>query len=81
MDKSTLEKKALKIAVKAGDEYMAALRCDSAPAEVYIEAYIKVIKSCPLMFLRDLDGTGSLHPCAKHDAGAIAVYALEESNE
>lgn len=23
---------------------------------------------------RDLDGTGSLHPCAKGDSGAIALY-------
>ena len=28
----------------------------------------------PIAYLRDLDGTGSLHPCAPGDPGAIAVY-------
>lgn len=29
----------------------------------------------PVAYLRDLDGTGSLHVCAKSDPGAIPVYA------
>jgi len=29
----------------------------------------------PITYLRDLDGSGSLHVCAKGDPGAIAVFA------
>jgi hypothetical protein len=28
----------------------------------------------PVAYLRDLDGTGSMHVCAKGDPGAIPVY-------
>lgn len=28
----------------------------------------------PIAWLRDLDGTGSLHPCAEGDPGAIPVF-------
>lgn len=29
-----------------------------------------------VVYLRDLDGTGSMHPCSKGDPGAIAYYPL-----
>jgi hypothetical protein len=32
----------------------------------------------PIAWLRDLDGTGSLHTCANGDPGAIPVYAARE---
>lgn len=32
----------------------------------------------PIAYLRDLDGTGSLHVCAKDDPGAISVYSADE---
>lgn len=35
----------------------------------------------PIAWLRDLDGTGSLHPCAEGDRGAIAVYSEERVTE
>lgn len=28
----------------------------------------------PIAYLRDLDGTGSMHVCAKGDPGAVPVY-------
>lgn len=31
-------------------------------------------KGEPIAYLRDIDGTGSLHPCAADDRGAIPVY-------
>lgn len=33
----------------------------------------------PIAWLRDLDGTGSLHVCADGDPGAIPVYAAADS--
>lgn len=33
----------------------------------------------PLAYLRDLDGSGSFHVCAKGDPGAIAVVAVSET--
>lgn len=30
----------------------------------------------PIAYLRDVDGTGSLHPCAKGDAGAFGVARI-----
>lgn len=30
--------------------------------------------SDPIAYLRDLDGTGSLHACSKEDLGAMPVY-------
>lgn len=32
------------------------------------------MQSEPIAWLRDLDGTGSLHVCSEGDPGAIAVY-------
>ena len=31
-----------------------------------------------LVYLRDIDGTGSLHPCLKGDPGAIAFVPLSD---
>lgn len=39
---------------------------------------LRVLVREPIAWLRDVDGTGSLHPCSEGDPGAIAVYALEE---
>jgi hypothetical protein len=42
-----------------------------------IEAEMKeptLLNEEPVAYLRDLDGTGSLHVCAKGDPGAIPVY-------
>lgn len=35
------------------------------------------MSATPIAWLRDVDGTGSLHPCAEGDAGAIPVYSDE----
>ena len=34
--------------------------------------------SKPIAYLRDLDGTDSLHSCAAGDPGAVPVYSAEE---
>lgn len=35
----------------------------------------------PVTFLRDVDGTGSLHPCGEGDPGAIAYVPAETKEE
>lgn len=35
----------------------------------------------PVVYLRDVDGTGSLHPCSKGDEGAIAYVPAEATDE
>lgn len=37
-------------------------------------AYASQSRAEPVMYARDLDGTGSLHACSKDDPGAIAMY-------
>lgn len=43
----------------------------ASDAVVLIEAFCR---REPIAYLRDLDGTGSLHPCSKEDPGAIPVF-------
>jgi hypothetical protein len=43
---------------------------NDAVRQAAIEAEMKK----PVAYLRDLDGTGSMHVCAKGDPGAIPVY-------
>ena len=33
------------------------------------------------IYLRDLDGTGSMHPCYKEDFGAVAYIPYQIANE
>lgn len=35
----------------------------------------------PIAYMRDLDGTGSFHVCAKGDKGAFAVYGEPHDSE
>lgn len=34
-----------------------------------------------VIYMRDVDGTGSLHPCSKGDPGALAYVPAETSAE
>lgn len=38
-------------------------------------------KFAPVVFLRDVDGTGSLHPCLKGDPGAIAYVPVDTEDD
>lgn len=35
----------------------------------------------PVIFMRDVDGTGSLHPCSKGDPGAMAYVPADTEEE
>jgi hypothetical protein len=51
-----------------------------AEADYQLAVMEAILEDCrkrlaPVAFMRDVDGTGSLHPCAQGDAGAFPVFA------
>lgn len=62
-------------AVKKSRMHVSNTRADErASVMIGLHAALNAVADDPVAYLRDLDGTGSLHPCGKNDPGAFPVY-------